>query len=66
MMLDDLNFLCYTKTKDAQHNRNKPKRLLDVINERDKKKKQREELVSFASIEEYEQHMNKIMMKYKE
>lgn len=53
-IFDQVQFLCWTKTKDAQHNRNRPKSLLKkLMGEEDNK----EELMSFATPEEYEEYM---------
>ena len=52
LIVDKLSFLCWTKTKDAQHNRNKPKSLFEKLMGMDEKPK--DELMSFETIEEYE------------
>lgn len=33
-ILDGVNFLCWTKTKDAQHNHNRPKSVVDELYEK--------------------------------
>lgn len=53
--LDDLNFLAWTKTKDAQKGINKPKPILEKILENDKDK-----YMSFGSVEELEQFFRQI------
>lgn len=57
LMVDKLQFLCWTKTKDAQHNRNRPKSILTALMTEEK---QKDELMSFETIEEYENHMKKL------
>ena len=54
---DSLQFLCWTKTKDAQKNKNRPKSILEKMLGEDKKNK--DELQSFATIEEYETYMSR-------
>lgn len=56
MQVDTLQLLLWTKTKDGQKNRNRPKSLLNKLlgNE---EVKQKDELMSFATIEEYETYM---------
>ena len=59
MMVDSLSFLAWTKTKDAQRGRYKQKSLLKTLmGEYDKPK---EELMSFDSIEAYEEHMKQFI-----
>lgn len=57
LIVDKLSFLCWTKTKDAQHNRNKPKSLFEKLMGMDEKPK--DELMSFETIEEYEAYRRK-------
>lgn len=59
MTVDSLNFLAWTKTKDAQRGRFKQKSILKTLmGEYDNKK---EELMSFKTIEEYEEHMKQFI-----
>lgn len=51
MMVDSLNYLCWAKTKDATKGKNRPKRLLDILLKTEEK--QKDELVSFETPEEY-------------
>lgn len=55
MILDDLNFLSWTKTKSAQKNKNRPKSIYKKLSGEDDKPK--EELQVFATPEEYEAYM---------
>ena len=57
--LDKLSLLVWTKTKDGQKGRNKPKSLVDSIN---KHVKVKEELV-FTTGEEFERERNRILKK---
>lgn len=59
MIVDDLNFIAWTKTKDAKHGRFKQKSILKTL--LGEYKKQKDDLVSFASIEEYEEHMKQFL-----
>lgn len=52
---DSLNLLVWFKTKDGQHNRNRPKSLLRELTE------EKSQYVSFSSIEEYEAARKRIM-----
>lgn len=52
-ILDDLNWLVWTKTKDGQNNRNRPKKILDELLGKTKKKSKLDTVV-FSSIESYE------------
>ena len=52
-ILDDLNWLVWTKTKDGQNNRNRPKKILDELLGKTKKKSKLDTGV-FNSIESYE------------
>lgn len=54
-ILDDIEFLCWTKTKDAQHNKNRPKSILDKLLGKEENKK--DDLKSFETPEEYEEYM---------
>lgn len=51
MMVDSLNYLCWSKTKDATKGKNRPKRLLDILLKTEEK--QKDELISFETPEEY-------------
>lgn len=57
LMVDNLNFLAWTKTKDSQKNRNRPsslfKRLMNL------EQKQKDELMSFSTPEEYQAYIDK-------
>lgn len=55
MLVDDLNFIAWTKTKDAQHKRNRPKSVLDALTK--EKETMKDELMSFGSVAEYEAYM---------
>lgn len=58
LVLDGINFLCWTKTKDAQKGRNKPKSVFDKLMEEDSEKEN--ELMSFETPEEFEAYMKGI------
>lgn len=59
MTVDNLSFLAWTKTKDAQHGRYKQKSILKtLLGEYDKPK---DELMSFETIEAYEEHMKQFI-----
>ena len=56
MMVDNLNFIAWSKTKDAKHGRYKQKSILKTLmGEYDKKK---DDLEVFETIEEFEEYMN--------
>lgn len=61
MMVDDLNFLAWTKTKDAKHSRYKKKSVLKLL--QGEYEKEKDELQSFATIEEYENYMKQFIRK---
>lgn len=53
-IVDCLEFLCWTKTEAARKNKNRPKPLLDkLLNP----KKEKEELQTFSTPQEYEEYM---------
>lgn len=53
---DSLNFLAWTKTKDAQKNKNRPKSILETIT-----KNHEEETAAFDSIEDYKKARERII-----
>lgn len=56
VIADTMQFIAWTKTKDARHGRYKNKSILKMLNgEYDKEK---DELVSFETIEEYLEYMS--------
>lgn len=57
MIADNLKFLSWTKTKDAKHGRYKEKSILKAL--RGEYKDEKDDLVSFATIEEFEAYMNR-------
>lgn len=56
IIADNLQWMSWTKTKDARHNKNKPKSILVRLTEEDKNN----DIVSFKSPEEYEEYMRKL------
>ncbi len=56
---DILNLILWTKTKDGQKNRNKPKSLFKKLMDLDKEKK--DELMSFSTPEEFEEWRSRKM-----
>lgn len=56
IMADALNWLVWSKTKDAQRNRNKPKSLVDMITRR-----KASDLEAFRTIEEFEQRRRELL-----
>lgn len=57
LMVDNLQFLCWTKTKDASRGKNRPKSLLQKLMGNDVPK---DELMTFETIEDYEKHIRAI------
>lgn len=55
LAIDNLNFLSWTKTKDATKGRGKPKSIYKQLVE----KQEKDELLSFSSPEEFEQYMQR-------
>lgn len=55
MIVDDLNFVAWTKTKDAKHGKYKGKSVLKTL--QGEYKKQKDELISFRSVEDFEEYM---------
>ena len=53
-IFDDLNWLCWTKTKDGKKNRNKPQTFMERLNKQIEKSK----IIAFSSGEEF---MNRYM-----
>lgn len=58
-IVDRLSYILWSKTKDGEKNRNKPKSLVDIFN---KSLKEKEEQV-FVTGEEFEKMRSKILMK---
>lgn len=58
MMVDSLNLLFWTKTKDAQKNRNKPKSVLEKLTEDAETTK--DNLQVFESPEDFEEYMRNL------
>ena len=66
--VDNLRFLCWTKTKDAEKGRNMPKSILDMLmGNSDDKPKGKEKLTGYKTIDEYQkaraQLVNKVRSK---
>lgn len=55
MCVDALQFIAWTKTKDAQHGRYKQKSILKAL--QGEYDKQNDDLVSFDTIEDFENYM---------
>ena len=58
-ILDQLRFLIWSKTKDAQHNRNKPESILQKIISQKKEK----DVISFETGEDFDRAYNEIIGK---
>ena len=59
MIADNLQFLAWTKTKDAKHGKYKQKSILKTLQgEYDKPK---DDLLSFKTVEEYEEYMKQFI-----
>ena len=56
LMVDALNFLVWTKTKDAQHKRNKPKSIFKLLTEEN----ENEKIQAFESPEDFDAYMQHI------
>lgn len=56
LCLDALRYLCWTKTKDAEKNRNRPESLADLFMEKEDKGYE-----SFSSIDELRKARNRIL-----
>jgi len=55
IIADNLQFLSWTKTKDAKHGRYKQKSILKTLN--GEYEKEKDDLISFKTVEEYEEYM---------
>lgn len=55
-VVDRLSYLVWMNTKDAQHNRNRPKSILDTLT-----KIPETEIQTFASGEEFERYRNELL-----
>mgnify|MGYP003294857480 CR=1 FL=1 len=59
IIADNLQFLSWTKTKDAKHGKYKQKSILKMLQgEYDKTK---DDLISFKTVEEYEEYMKQFI-----
>lgn len=61
-ILDNLNLLLWSKTKDAQHKRNKPKSVLEGIT---KKPKKQSNIVAFDTGADFDKARAKLLEKVK-
>lgn len=59
IIADNLQFLSWTKTKDAQHGKYKNKSILKTLN--GEYEKEKDELISFKTVEEYEEYMKQFI-----
>ena len=59
-MIDRLSILCWGQTKDAQHGRNRPKMLLDML-QTDKAAKKDDGTTAYASAADFEEARKKIL-----
>lgn len=59
MVVDDLNFLAWTKTRDAKHGKYKQKSILKTL--QGEYEKPKEDLISFKTVEEYEEYMKQFI-----
>lgn len=57
MMVDDLNFIAWSKTENAKNNENRPSSIVNLFLNREEQK----EVSSFASGEEYEEFRSNIL-----
>lgn len=58
-VFDKINWLCWTHTKDAQHNRNQPRSILEILTEEKKEKNEG----AFDSPEAFENARRKALNK---
>lgn len=58
VIADGINFVCWSKSEDAKHKRNRPKSILKLVLGKDKKKKD-ENIEAFDSAEEFEEWRKK-------
>lgn len=56
IMADALNLLVWSKTKDAQKNRNRPKSIVDMVTQ-----KKTSDLEAFRTVEEFEQRRRELL-----
>lgn len=59
IIADNIQFLAWTKTKDAKHGRYDKKSILKILN--GEYESEKDELVSFATIEEFEEYMKQFV-----
>lgn len=59
MVVDNLQFLSWTKTKDARHGKYKQKSILKTL--MGEYEKQKDDLISFETVEEYEEYMKQFI-----
>ena len=60
IIADNLSWLVWSKTKDGEHNRNKPKSIFDAITGNNEIS-QNNNVVKYSSIEEFEQARARIL-----
>lgn len=59
IIADSLQFLAWTKTKDAKHGKYNKKSILKIL--QGEYKKEKDDLMSFETIEEYEEYMKQFI-----
>lgn len=60
-LFDKVNWLCWTKTKDAQHGTHVPESILDLLLQTDRKNDTADEYVVFDSPEAFETARQKLL-----
>lgn len=58
LIFDKVNWLCWTKTKDAEHKKNMPESLYAILTGTNK---QKDEVTSFTTAEEFEKRRKELL-----
>lgn len=63
--VDNLSFLAWSKTEDAQKNRNRPKSIVGILMGEHSKSKEKNAVMAFDTAEEFEAAREKILRRVK-
>lgn len=54
-IFDSVNWLCWTKTKDATHGSNQPRRIIEILTQKEEKKDKDNDFLVFNTSQEFEE-----------
>lgn len=60
-IFDSINWLCWTKTKDASRGINQPKRIVEILTRKEEKKEKDNDFLVFNTAEEFERERARLL-----